>query len=154
MSPGRGSHVTDGKPDLSTLKISFPWETSGGRAATAPGRRVRGRVPRKQGLKHNLPLKGQTYYYCPRASSTKTRIETPMCPRRRLTRDGWKTGSIDIKIQFSMGNPSRRASCRSICGVRGRVPRKQGLKPGATLRRDTIIEVCGRVPRKQGLKRP
>jgi hypothetical protein len=27
MRPGRGSHVTDGKQHLSTLKISFPWET-------------------------------------------------------------------------------------------------------------------------------
>jgi len=27
MRPGRGSHVMDGKQHLSTLKISFPWET-------------------------------------------------------------------------------------------------------------------------------
>ncbi len=31
-------------------------------------------------------------------------IETTMCPRQRLTRDGWETRSIDIKIQFPMGN--------------------------------------------------
>jgi hypothetical protein len=27
MSPGRGSHGTDGKQALSPLKFSFPWET-------------------------------------------------------------------------------------------------------------------------------
>jgi len=28
MSPDIGSYVTDGKQHLSTLKFSFPWETS------------------------------------------------------------------------------------------------------------------------------
>ena len=51
MSPGRGSHVTDGKPDLSTLKISFPWETYLKAWIIIPVRAVRERVPRKQGLK-------------------------------------------------------------------------------------------------------
>ncbi len=52
---------------------------------------LRGQVPRKQGLKLLNVHLSPSFRRCPRASSTKTRIETPMSPGRGLTRDGWKS---------------------------------------------------------------
>ena len=62
---------------------------------------VRGRLPRKQGLKHSYLSRIRRECRCPRATSTKTRIETP-CSLPRLIH---------------------------CLQVRGRLPRKQGLKP-------------------------
>ena len=44
---------------------------------------VRGQVPQKQGLKHIYKTDYFTFSQCPRASSTKTRIETHHIRRRR-----------------------------------------------------------------------
>jgi len=84
---------------------------------------VRGRVPRKQGLKLNESDELHPLPWCPRASSTKTRIETVQCENYTFNRI-----------------------------VRGRVPRKQGLKLICTDRPACRFAVRGRVPRKQGLK--
>ena len=85
---------------------------------------VRGRLPRKQGLKLDPgipPTDSATH--CPRATSTKTRIETfaqlgdqllDMCPRATSTKTRIET--------------HRRALNNLQAPVRGRLPRKQGLK--------------------------
>ena len=110
--------------------------------------KVRGQVPRKQGLKPVLCAARTTWAPRPRASSKKTRIETCV-----LVRPG------DSSV------------------VRGQVPRKQGLKqqphdgeavgggrprasskktrietPPEAVVRSSRMPVRGQVPRKQGLK--
>ncbi len=108
---------------------------------------VRERVPRKQGLKPGVSISASNSSECPRASSTKTRIETfwkaheefsPYCPRASSTKTRIETG-IDHGLPPSMA-------------VRERVPRKQGLKPIWGRQVPQGAQVRERVPRKQGLK--
>ena len=87
---------------------------------------VRGQVPQKQGLKLVTGSYSGYSSIGPRASSTKTRIETA------------------TTLDAVMPKPI----------VRGQVPQKQGLKPTVGIRWQPVHGVRGQVPQKQGLKRP
>ena len=86
---------------------------------------VRGRLPRKQGLKHNGK---RPEHFC---GAVRGRL-----PRKQ----GLKHSNLDIIDA-------------AIAKVRGRLPRKQGLKhhfkSPLTI---ALQDVRGRLPRKQGLK--
>ena len=90
----RPSEVRERVPRKQGLKLKCPCYTLFGRII------VRERVPRKQGLKRYPCNQTTAHDLSPRASSTKTRIET---------------------------NPDHRVLPRDAL-VRERVPRKQGLK--------------------------
>ena len=109
---------------------------------------VLGRVPRKQGLKLIHVLMPPSCYPGPRPSSTKTRIETLLAISRRVDSSGPRPSSTKTRIETSKIEMVRTRVCR----VLGRVPRKQGLKPGMMLMTFSPFNVLGRVPRKQGLK--
>ena len=109
---------------------------------------VRGQVPRKQGLKQEHRLGWDATVLGPRASSTKTRIETSPS---RLVNDACsspRASSTKTRIETERKN----LSARLLINVRGQVPRKQGLKHGLKFIPGSAGVVRGQVPRKQGLK--
>ena len=111
--------------------------------------KVRGQVPRKQGLKHNCIGSGTTAVAAsPRASSTKTRIETKRHGHHLEHRGSPRASSTKTRIETLLwhvpcfvGSGPRASSTKTrietltcavtgLCNdVRGQVPRKQGLKP-------------------------
>ena len=80
-------------------------------------------VPRKQGLKQetsDLPPLGKAS----RASSTKTRIETPILALDELPGNASRASSTKTRIETRA-----RHARRSCFSHQEQVPRKQGLKP-------------------------
>ncbi len=135
--------------------------------------KIRGQVPRKQGLKQYATGDRHIPPANPRASSKKTRIETNTKNRHRQRVWNPRASSKKTRIEtyHLFGDKGIAAN------IRGQVPRKQGLKrknlsekqirryhprasskktrietePGRNLwRREGAIR--GQVPRKQGLK--
>ncbi len=158
---------------------------------------LRGQVPRKQGLKHCSSCSNVSVAAPSRASSKKTRIETQLPAQVKLgftdfegkfqENKDWNTStkrgmscSASFEGKFQENKDWNLLSIhryRGREGLRGQVPRKQGLKPDLKFKNDidmspsrasskkTRIETWvfmgghtlqlvlrGQVPRKQGLK--
>ena len=109
----QGPRATSTKTRIETRLSGLSGEVGG----------VRGRLPRKQGLKL-IPLRLEPLALNrPRATSTKTRIET------YRSSDGWpihcrpRATSTKTRIETNLGGYAETTH-----EVRGRLPRKQGLK--------------------------
>ena len=136
---------------------------------------VRGQVPQKQGLKHHTDALMSLIIISPRASSTKTRIETTTgCMSRRLSlrvrgqvpqKQGLKLHHL---VLLQVDRPSPRASSTKTRiethqESRRHRPQRSPRASSTKTRIETLeqvrkarsqVTVRGQVPQKQGLKHP